>query len=164
MHRWFGRFPIGNLTTGKAQIATKKPQHTSRLALTGNLCFHRKQEPPKKTGHARNMSFKIAFAASDIEVAQQARAALIGLYGQADEAAADVIVALGGDGFMLHTLHRTQALQVPVYGMNRGTVGFLMNEYNADNGGGGFLLDVEGETWLLPDDCKWSGRGKLSYS
>lgn len=79
------------------------------------------------------MSFKIAFTASDIEVAQQALAELIGLYGQADEAAADVIVALGGDGFMLHTLHRTQALQVPVYGMNRGTVGFLMNEYNADN-------------------------------
>lgn len=79
------------------------------------------------------MSFKIAFTASDIEVAQQALAELIGLYGQADEAAADVIVALGGDGFMLHTLHRTQALQVPVYGMNRGTVGFLMNEYNTDN-------------------------------
>ncbi|MGR3584644.1 MAG: NAD kinase, partial [Pseudooceanicola nanhaiensis] len=39
------------------------------------------------------------------------------------------IVALGGDGFMLHTLHRTQDLPAPVYGMNRGTVGFLMNEY-----------------------------------
>jgi NAD+ kinase len=39
-------------------------------------------------------------------------------------------VALGGDGFMLHTLHRTQALDIPVYGMNRGTVGFLMNEYS----------------------------------
>ena len=41
-----------------------------------------------------------------------------------------MIVALGGDGFMLHTLHRTQALDIPVYGMNRGTVGFLMNEYS----------------------------------
>ncbi|GFZ93653.1 NAD kinase [Salipiger profundus] len=41
-----------------------------------------------------------------------------------------MIVALGGDGFMLHTLHRTEELAAPVYGMNRGTVGFLMNEYS----------------------------------
>ena len=41
-----------------------------------------------------------------------------------------MIVALGGDGFMLQTLHRTQDLDAPVYGMNRGTVGFLMNEYS----------------------------------
>ena len=51
-------------------------------------------------------------------------------FGHAPEDEADVIVALGGDGFMLHTLHRTQALDIPVYGMNRGTVGFLMNEYS----------------------------------
>ena len=56
-------------------------------------------------------------------------AALIGRYGNHEENQADVIVALGGDGFMLHTMHRTQTLDVPVYGMNRGTVGFLMNEY-----------------------------------
>ena len=43
---------------------------------------------------------------------------------------ADVIVALGGDGFMLRTLHATQELPAPVYGMNRGTIGFLMNEYS----------------------------------
>ena len=74
--------------------------------------------------------FKIAFVASDVPVAQTARAALIQRFGQTDEAEADVIVALGGDGFMLHTLHRTQNLDAPVYGMNRGTVGFLMNEYS----------------------------------
>ncbi len=79
------------------------------------------------------MSFKIAFTASDIDVAQNARTDLIALYGEVAESQADVIVALGGDGFMLHTLHRTQTLAVPVYGMNRGTVGFLMNEYNADD-------------------------------
>lgn len=73
---------------------------------------------------------KIAFAASDAPVAQTARAVLVGRYGNADEADADVIVALGGDGFMLQTLHRTQTLDVPVYGMNRGTVGFLMNTYS----------------------------------
>ncbi|WP_422031498.1 NAD kinase [Roseovarius sp.] len=74
--------------------------------------------------------FKIAFVASDVAVAQTARAALVQRFGQTDEAEADLIVALGGDGFMLHTLHRTQNLDTPVYGMNRGTVGFLMNEYS----------------------------------
>ena len=73
---------------------------------------------------------KIAFVASDVPVAQTARTVLAGRFGDAPEAEADVIVALGGDGFMLQTLHRTQELSVPVYGMNRGTVGFLMNEYS----------------------------------
>lgn len=76
------------------------------------------------------MRRKIAFVASDAPVAQTARAALAGRFGTVDEDRAEVIVALGGDGFMLHTLHRTQGLDVPVYGMNRGTVGFLMNEYS----------------------------------
>ncbi len=76
------------------------------------------------------MAKKIAFVASDAPTAQTARAALMARYGNAPEGDADVIVALGGDGFMLHTLHRTQDLQAPVYGMNRGTVGFLMNEYS----------------------------------
>ncbi|WP_299698723.1 NAD kinase [uncultured Tateyamaria sp.] len=75
------------------------------------------------------MSLKIAFAASRAPVAQTARATLIGRYGDVSTEAADVIVALGGDGFMLQTLHASQHLNVPVYGMNRGTIGFLMNEY-----------------------------------
>lgn len=76
------------------------------------------------------MSIRIAFLASDEPVAQTARAALIGRYGDTPEDKADVIVALGGDGFMLRTLHATQHLPAPVYGMNRGTIGFLMNEYS----------------------------------
>ena len=76
------------------------------------------------------MTLKIAFLASDAPVAQTARAALIGRYGDVPPEGADVIVALGGDGFMLRTLHATQDLQAPVYGMNRGTIGFLMNEYS----------------------------------
>jgi NAD+ kinase len=76
------------------------------------------------------MPRKIAFVASDAPIAQTARATLASRFGHAPEDEADVIVALGGDGFMLHTLHRTQALDIPVYGMNRGTVGFLMNEYS----------------------------------
>lgn len=73
---------------------------------------------------------KIAFAASETEVAEDGRALLSARFGDVPAAEADVIVALGGDGFMLQTLHATQDLSAPVYGMNRGTVGFLMNEYN----------------------------------
>ena len=76
------------------------------------------------------MSLRIAFTASRAPMAQTARAALIGRYGEVASEEADVIVALGGDGFMLQTLHSTQHLDAPVYGMNRGTIGFLMNEYS----------------------------------
>ena len=75
---------------------------------------------------------KIAFAASSADDAQAARRALSERYGDVPLAEADVIVALGGDGFMLHTLHDTQNLSAPVYGMNRGTIGFLMNVYCAE--------------------------------
>ncbi|WP_306153791.1 NAD kinase [Roseovarius sp. MMSF_3281] len=76
------------------------------------------------------MTTRIAFVASDAPSAQTARGALVTRYGNTPEDEADVIVALGGDGFMLQTLHGTQHLPAPVYGMNRGTVGFLMNEYS----------------------------------
>ncbi|NDR59721.1 NAD kinase [Aliiruegeria sabulilitoris] len=75
---------------------------------------------------------RIAFTASRADVAEEALAELVGIYGQTQPDNADYIVALGGDGFMLHTLHDTQHLDTPVYGMNRGTVGFLMNEYLAE--------------------------------
>lgn len=74
---------------------------------------------------------KLAFLASDAPIAQQAQAALATQYGGVPVEEADIIVALGGDGFMLETLHNTQHLPAPVYGMNRGTVGFLMNSYSA---------------------------------
>lgn len=76
---------------------------------------------------------KISFRASDADVAQEALQALIETYGQVEPEDADVIVALGGDGFMLATLNDVRPLNKPVYGMNRGTVGFLMNEYSAEN-------------------------------
>lgn len=76
---------------------------------------------------------KIAFVASPVPIAQAARAQLAERYGNVPQVEADVIVALGGDGFMLQTMHATQELDVPVYGMNRGTVGFLMNEYHEDD-------------------------------
>lgn len=73
---------------------------------------------------------RIAFAASHTPIAQEAQRALAERYGDTSIDDADVIVALGGDGFMLQTLHGTQHLPIPVYGMNCGTVGFLMNEYH----------------------------------
>ncbi|RED14355.1 NAD kinase [Pontivivens insulae] len=76
---------------------------------------------------------RLCFMASHSTLAMEAAALLKGRYGQHDEADADIIVALGGDGFMLSTLHETQHLPAPVYGMNRGTVGFLMNAYAPDD-------------------------------
>lgn len=75
----------------------------------------------------------IAFMASDAPLAQEAKTILATRHGQCAPEDADVIVALGGDGFMLATLHATQHLEAPVYGMNRGTVGFLMNIYREDD-------------------------------
>ena len=75
---------------------------------------------------------RIAFLASTAEVAQRALTVLTARYDNCAPEEAEVIVALGGDGFMLHTLHDTIDLSAPVYGMNRGTVGFLMNEYQED--------------------------------
>ncbi len=75
----------------------------------------------------------ISFRASDAPVARAAESDLIELYGQVAPEDADVIVALGGDGFMLETLKDVRPLDKPVYGMNRGTVGFLMNEYHTDD-------------------------------
>ena len=76
---------------------------------------------------------RIAFLASTTVLAQSARNTFIHQFGDCDSSESDVIVALGGDGFMLQTLHLTQHLNVPVYGMNRGTVGFLMNEFSLEN-------------------------------
>jgi len=75
---------------------------------------------------------KIAFVASEHLEAQAAMARLSERYGNATPQKADVIVALGGDGLMLETLHRFMNDSIPIYGMHRGSVGFLMNDYNED--------------------------------
>ncbi len=79
------------------------------------------------------MTACIAFSASKRPEAQEALRRLSKKYGQYDEDKADVIVALGGDGAMLDAMRRRFEDHKPVYGMNRGTVGFLMNEYNEDD-------------------------------
>jgi NAD+ kinase len=73
---------------------------------------------------------RIAFVASASAEAQAAREQLIELYGNYDPADAGVVVALGGDGLMLQTLHQQMRTGKPIYGMHRGTVGFLMNEFS----------------------------------
>ncbi|HVX99097.1 MAG TPA: NAD kinase [Pseudorhodoplanes sp.] len=73
---------------------------------------------------------RIAFVASDTPEAQSALKRLAGSYGNVAAEQADVIVALGGDGLMLQTLHKFMRSGKPIYGMHRGTVGFLMNEFH----------------------------------
>ncbi|HEX6831235.1 MAG TPA: NAD(+)/NADH kinase, partial [Methyloceanibacter sp.] len=74
----------------------------------------------------------IAFVASEMNEAEQARSELVARYGEASPEQADVIVALGGDGQMLQTMHRYLNNRIPIYGMNRGSVGFLLNDYRED--------------------------------
>jgi NAD+ kinase len=76
---------------------------------------------------------RIAFVTAATPEAEAARDALVRRYGHATPQEADVIVALGGDGLMLQTLHNFMDAGKPIYGMHRGTVGFLMNEYREDN-------------------------------
>jgi NAD+ kinase len=75
---------------------------------------------------------KIAFVAAETAAADSARDELAHRYGDPAPDDSDYIVALGGDGFMLETLHRYLDRHVPIYGMHRGTVGFLMNHYEAE--------------------------------
>ena len=70
-----------------------------------------------------------AFVSSDADDARSAAARLTAIYGQHGIADAEVVVALGGDGFLLQTLRETMGTGKRVYGMNRGTIGFLMNEF-----------------------------------
>ncbi len=72
---------------------------------------------------------RVAFVAADGEPAREALASLTQKYGQQKPEDADVIVALGGDGFMLEAVHNYIDLKKPIFGMHRGSVGFLMNRY-----------------------------------
>jgi NAD+ kinase len=76
---------------------------------------------------------QIAFIAAPTAIANEARAGLVVRYGECPLHQAKVVVALGGDGFMLETIHQVLTLNVPVYGMNRGSVGFLMNTYSEED-------------------------------
>jgi NAD+ kinase len=73
---------------------------------------------------------RIAFLASDAPDARRALTRLIKVLGNAELGKADVVVALGGDGLMLQTMHKVMPTGLPIYGMNRGSVGFLMNDFS----------------------------------
>ena len=73
------------------------------------------------------------FVASETPQAREALDRLATAYGNVDPEQADVVVALGGDGFMLQTLHRFMDTGIPIYGMNQGTIGFLMNEFRVED-------------------------------
>jgi NAD+ kinase len=75
----------------------------------------------------------IAFVAAQTEIAIAARTRLVALYGDTPPEEADIIVALGGDGLMLECLHTVLGTAKPVYGMNCGSVGFMMNEFSEAN-------------------------------
>jgi NAD+ kinase len=76
---------------------------------------------------------RIACLASSSAAARAAQADLAARYDLVDPADCDVIVALGGDGLLLHTIHERLQLGRPIFGMHRGTVGFLMNQYRPDD-------------------------------
>ena len=79
------------------------------------------------------LAHKLHFVASPVPEGQAALSNLRQQYTDAGPDEADIVVALGGDGFMLQTLHAFLERGKPIYGMNLGTVGFLMNEYNEAN-------------------------------
>lgn len=76
---------------------------------------------------------RLTFMASSRPEAQEGKEKLVARYGDAGLENAQVVVALGGDGFMLETVHELMGANMPIYGMNRGSVGFLMNEYSEDD-------------------------------
>ncbi len=80
-----------------------------------------------------SLPLKITFLASAAPPAQEALARLVALYGDVPPNEAEFIVALGGDGLMLETQHRFLGRNAPIYGMNRGSVGFLMNSYREED-------------------------------
>lgn len=107
------------------------------------------------------MAPRMAFTASQAPVAQEALEYLVGRHGNVDEAEADVVVALGGDGLVLDVLRRLSTLEgAPgIYGMNRGTTGFLLNPYDSQD----LPRRVEAAvaTRVVPLECRaWSADGE----
>ena len=106
----------------------------ARLAVQQSFAGIARSYIPGTRGYAAAMTTpRIAFLASPTEEAQRALAQFVARHGACDPEDADVLCALGGDGFMLQTLHRHGGLGKPVFGMKLGTVGFLMNHHRDDD-------------------------------
>ena len=76
---------------------------------------------------------KISFQSANTDVAQKAKRMLSDKYGQNPLDQADIVVVLGGDGALIHTLHEVIPFGTPVFGMHMGSIGFLLNDYDAEN-------------------------------
>ena len=105
-----------------------RPRHAADCHACTGIMERRAPGWNLMTTSARKFE-RIAFVASEVPEALSARERLVARYGNAEPKTADAIVALGGDGLMLQTLHRFMGDRIPIYGMNRGSVGFLMNEF-----------------------------------
>jgi len=103
---------------------------------------------------------RIAFVASDTEAAQLALVDLRREYGTIEPEDAEIIVPLGGDGFMLETLHRFFGKGVPIFGVNRGSVGFLMNPYQLE-GLGNRLAAAQPVTLHPLEMTSWDVHGAV---
>ncbi len=118
----------------RADMVGKTTLHGNKTTTILRFRAARGSVPAKRSESSDMADHKqIAFLSSEAELARSSRDALAQRYGSCPPEKADVIVALGGDGFMLQTLHATQHLNTPVYGMNRGTIGFLMNVFAEDD-------------------------------
>src|ERR1700730_1302821 len=102
-----------------------------RTRLPAMIKTSRPEQPnmqPSKS--AKHRFARIAFLSSGTPEANAAQASLAARFGTIDPETADVVVALCGDGLMLPTLHGLRGKNKPIYGMKRGSVGFLMNEFH----------------------------------
>src|SRR3546814_20910564 len=100
---------------------------------------------------------RIAFLASQADGAQAALEAMVRAHGQCEPGEADVLVPLGGDGFMLQTLHRHGSLGRPVYGMKLGSFGFLMNPHRHDG------RPLEGPHAARPEEGRGGAEGGSTW-
>lgn len=115
---------------------------------------------------------KIAIIASNTPLAQQRLKEINNLYNfillelvpNANIAEIDLILVLGGDGFMLHSLHRYMHLNIPLYGINCGTVGFLLNHFDVDNLLENFESALESVTYPLEMSAKSKDGSIKTYS
>ncbi len=121
----FGGKTAGGAKNQRAHGACEIPH---RVAKIGHLMVAKRLPV---NAHESDMNFtRIAFTAAETPEARKALNRLVKRYGNADADNADVVVALGGDGHMLQILHRYVSTGMPIYGMNRGSVGFLMNDFS----------------------------------
>jgi NAD+ kinase len=102
---------------------------SSSTAATGRLPWFERCRSPE----ADQVPRLLHFVASDSPEAQDSLRQMRDRYGDAGPEQAEIIVALGGDGFMLQTLHAFLERNRPIYGMNFGSIGFLMNEFEVEN-------------------------------